>query len=145
MRAPLIYLSAALSLIGFSNADRLEIYEYCYLSCTYSATFYTDYDHYNLGNLGSGCQGSGPVPGMKEICVDLLKKRAHFKFSHQSSKRCMKLVAYDYQDCSPATCGAYKFDEVDCTWREIPELDGEVVDSVSALPEPTAEAVRFKA
>ncbi|KAH7311287.1 hypothetical protein B0I35DRAFT_411512 [Stachybotrys elegans] len=79
-------------LAGTAYADRLETRSYCNNIgvCNTSGWFYTDFGRYEV-NANEGCRRTS-VPGMTDFCMDWGKKRGHFKFSHQSSKRCLVMT-----------------------------------------------------
>lgn len=138
MRLNIISTSSILGLAATTLADRLIVSQYCYLGCTYPATFITDYGRYDV-SAAEGCRGT-PVPGMTEFCIDWRNARGHFRYSHQGNKRCLKEVRSDMESCGIASCSTIYFDEVPCTWREagvdegVDEVEGPVVpSSVSAI------------
>jgi len=81
--------------------------------------FHTTYGTYELASIYDGCHGTS-VPGMTELCIDWNNNRAHFKFSHQTSKRCLRKNAagtrFDDNSCPYAECWRDVWDEVTCTW-----------------------------
>ncbi|KAH8168707.1 major facilitator superfamily protein [Sarocladium implicatum] len=142
-------ISAVLLLI---SALLVSIVEMCFTAaCSYVGEFITDHGRWFTYGMRDGCHGGQGVPGLETICIDYRQARAHFKFSHQSNKRCMR-GDWTRDDCGVNACGTWWFHETPCTWREALEIDEDGIsnqteefESVSALPEPTPEAVRFKA
>ncbi|WYZ42140.1 hypothetical protein EsH8_V_001035 [Colletotrichum jinshuiense] len=112
-------------------ADSLWVSTECYEgSCKNYATFYTSYGSYGI-NADSGCRGATAVPGMTEFCMDWDRSRAHFKFSHQSYKRCLVMQSKTTIHPVPSFTSAWV--EVGCTWRlPAPEVDDTVTANGTA-------------
>ncbi|KAH6693867.1 hypothetical protein F5X68DRAFT_187635 [Plectosphaerella plurivora] len=139
---PNILSLATLGLATSAMADYMVVYQYCYFTCTYMGDFVTDFGRYYF-DMSDGCRGSTAVPGMTELCIDYRNDRAHFKFSHQGNKRCMRITGDNSEDCGIASCRNIYFSEVSCNWRlpadEVEEWDGQegeadwpALESVSA-------------
>lgn len=156
MWASSLPIGAVLSLAAFAAADSMYVQEMCFTAaCSYVGEFITDHGRWFTYGMRDGCHGGQGVPGLETICIDYRQARAHFKFSHQSNKRCMR-GDWTRDDCGINACGTWWFHETPCTWREALENgeDGngnrtEEVNTISALPEPspesTAQAVPFMA
>lgn len=118
-----------------ATADQLETYSVSNANGIVGR-FRTDYGEYTI-DAADGCR-STPVPGMVEFCIDWGRNRGHFRFSHQSFKRCLRKsssAGYDY-GCpgaggTPARCRYDRWDEVGCTWREEPVDVGNATVSVT--------------
>ena len=54
---------------------------------------------------------------MVEFCVDWGRKRGHFRFDHQSFKRCMLMRSSVPYGCSADHCEHSEWEEVGCSWR----------------------------
>ncbi|OBS22853.1 hypothetical protein FPOA_09176 [Fusarium poae] len=118
-------------------ADRLEVRTNCLFGGCDSkeGTFFTDFASYSV-DASAGCRGTG-VPGMTEFCMDWPNKRAHFKFSHQSNKRCLRMDTDEKISCSGGwDCFRSTWKEVGCNWREVPVPDAEL----ATASEPAAPA-----
>ncbi|KAK4031803.1 hypothetical protein C8A01DRAFT_21038 [Parachaetomium inaequale] len=119
MRFRISSFLTALALTTSASADSMMVDIYCFtLACTYSVYFTTDFGTYSFSG-SDGCR-STPVPGMTEFCIDEANDRAHFRFSHQSDKRCMRVYDSEWQTCSDdfqfATCAKEYYQEVQCDW-----------------------------
>lgn len=153
MWASTLSLGTVLSFAAVTAADSMYVQQECFTAaCSHVGEFITDYGRWFIYNMRDGCHGGQGVPGLEVICIDYTQARAHFKFSHQGNKRCMRGDWTKDDACGINACGTWWFHETPCTWREALEIDEggnanrtEEVESVSALPEPTPEAVRFKA
>ncbi|KAK6211147.1 hypothetical protein QIS74_10411 [Colletotrichum tabaci] len=77
------------------------------------STFYTSYGSYSV-DASDGCRGTS-VPGMTEFCLDWSRSRGHFKYSHQSFKRC--LVMTSITTLNPPGSSTSSWEERACTWR----------------------------
>ncbi|PVH84686.1 hypothetical protein DL98DRAFT_610100 [Cadophora sp. DSE1049] len=137
----------ALGLSTTALADSMIVYQYCYLSCTYPATFTTSAGTYDV-NAADGCRGTS-VPGMTEFCIEWCNSRGHFKYSHQNYKRCMVITSDEWYDCGIASCYYIYWNEVGCSWPtgrvegiDVGEVEGEEgeVESVPATASTTAVA-----
>lgn len=116
---------AAIGLAATVVADTMIVREVCYFSgCGYSATFQTTAGLYIIPG-SDGCHRNPGPPGMTELCIDHPRQRAHFKFNHQSFKRCLRATSNKWVECGTNSCWETIFDEVSCTWREAPGLEGE--------------------
>lgn len=100
-------------------ADAMAVIERCPhgQGCDRSrAVFYTDYGGYNVD--ANGC-GSSTVPGMVEFCIDGYLLRGHFRYSHDSRKRCLRQgagIRLDYWNKADVKWALMTWDEVPCTW-----------------------------
>lgn len=104
-------------LITVEGCD-VDLFRVCGL---YYSTFVTDFGRYNV-DAHNGCRGTS-VPGMTEFCVDWPRSRGHFKFSHQSFKRCLvreSTVRFTGDGYWGIECWRATWNERPCTWREIP-------------------------
>ncbi|KAH7188053.1 uncharacterized protein B0J16DRAFT_370073 [Fusarium flagelliforme] len=79
------------------------------------ARFFTDAGSYAVSGE-DGCRGTG-VPGMTDFCIDWSRGRGHFKYSHQSSKRCMLMRSEVVYGCDWHQCRRSEWAEVPCNWR----------------------------
>ncbi|KAL0935595.1 uncharacterized protein CTRU02_210186 [Colletotrichum truncatum] len=128
----------ALGLVSTAAADRLVVTRTCYggALCRNFGAFVTDFGVYSV-NADDGCHGTS-VPGMVEFCVDWSRVRGHFRFSHQSHKRCMGVSQPDMDTCAKLiSCDTWTFEEVPCTWRlpaddEYPNPGDEAIATLSA-------------
>ncbi|KAK4104513.1 hypothetical protein N658DRAFT_504132 [Parathielavia hyrcaniae] len=82
--------------------------------------FHTDFGSYYYGRFSyGGCHSTG-VPGMTEFCIDWDRGRAHFKFGHQNSKRCLVKnragTRFTDDSCDAIECWRDVWNEVPCTW-----------------------------
>jgi hypothetical protein len=81
--------------------------------------FHTDFGSYKV-TPHSGCHSTG-VPGMTEFCIDWDNSRAHFKFSHQNFKRCLRKnpagERFTNDSCPGGECWRDTWPEVQCTWN----------------------------
>jgi hypothetical protein len=71
-------------------------------------------------NANNGCRGTS-VPGMSEFCVDTKNNRAHFKFSFQTVKHCLRKVSNTTPECNgsgPGQVCSYSenWQPTPCTW-----------------------------
>lgn len=113
-------------------ADQLVVSDSCPTTadrepgCKYrNAAFITDFGSYAVDGR-CGCKTT-TVPSMTELCIDWANNRAHFKFNHQESKRCLsrtKRVVWNGPECPDHYCNDHIFEEVSCTWRELPAEGG---------------------
>ncbi|KAK4121065.1 hypothetical protein N657DRAFT_134892 [Parathielavia appendiculata] len=86
-------------------------------------TFPTCCGHYPV-DANEGRRGTG-VPGMVEFCVDWGNRRGHFRFSHQSFKRCMCMASEQNMNLplicpTNGSCIVSDWEEIPCSWREVP-------------------------
>lgn len=120
----LAWLCLPASLLPFVSADRMIVVltQVALVKDYYTGVFYTDHGEYGI-DPSPGCRGT-KVPGMVEFCVDYGQRRVHFRFSHQSDKRCMRMT--EIEDISPAPkpgdnvlTGYIRmlFEEASCNWR----------------------------
>lgn len=120
-------------------ADRLEVFTSCIFGGCDSrdGTFITDFASYGV-DASAGCRGTS-VPGMTEFCMDWPNKRAHFRFSHQSNKRCLRMDTDVKVGCSGGyDCFRSTWKEVGCNWREVPVPEDELAsESQPAAPAET--------
>jgi hypothetical protein len=124
----------AVAALGTVSADRMTVSSQCFHRCSWRTLWINDNGKtYEMARLGGpGCVGTTAVPGMTELCIDKAKGRAHFKFSHQSNKRCMVRTGGEYDsDCGLVSCENEFYVETACTWRE-PMDPNEPMESVSA-------------
>ena len=145
-----------LALVGLFTtptlADSMAVYSGCGFNygggCDSSqAVFYTDYGGFRI-DANDGCRATG-VPGMVDFCVDWKASRAHFRFSHQSFKRCLGVTGIlrnvgcsDWNDCTLIT-----WKEIACSWRETPKEPEATVSAAvgnNTLPTPTASPSRVE-
>jgi hypothetical protein len=109
-------------------------------------TFQTDYGFYPV-DANDGCRGTS-VPGMVEFCVDWARQRGHFRFDHQSFKRCMR-KASESNMSDPLICPTNNscveswWEETPCNWREVPvEPEATVSATAAAVPVETETSTR---
>ncbi|KAM5350622.1 hypothetical protein ACJ41O_007127 [Fusarium nematophilum] len=136
MRLDMTLLVAALA--STCTADSMTVYSKCGpTSCIHrEALFFTSVGTYSV-NASDGCRKT-KVPGMTDFCVDWKRNRAHFKFSHQSSKRCLIMRSKDPYGCSSYDhCYKAEWKEVSCNWRLAAPEEDEPVATVSADPSAT--------
>ncbi|KAL6914984.1 hypothetical protein ACHAPO_009720 [Fusarium lateritium] len=114
MRFDLAAIIASLALT--TAADRMEVFTKCGGGTCDSrqAVFYTDVGSYKV-NADKGCRKTS-VPGMTEFCVDWDRRRAHFKFSHQATKRCLTQDSESAYGCE-SSCWKTTWREIACNWR----------------------------
>lgn len=138
MRPSLSSVLLAVGIASTAAADKLIVSQVCTLgvACTNIARFYTDFGDWSV-NGNDGCHGT-PVPGMVDFCIDWSKLRGHFRFSHQSFKRCLGVSDPEFDTCGKFNnCNVFIFDEVPCTWRlpaddSYPEPGDEKIPTLSA-------------
>jgi hypothetical protein len=122
-------------------ADRLEVRTDCIFGgCNSSqGTFFTDFASYSV-DASAGCRGTS-VPGMTEFCMDWPNKRGHFRFSHQSYKRCLRMDTDVAIGCSGGwNCHYSTWKEVGCNWRQAPVPEEELAsESQPAAPAKTID------
>ncbi|KAK5663809.1 hypothetical protein OQA88_12 [Cercophora sp. LCS_1] len=141
---PLIALATLVS------AAYMDVFTVCLgalAACNSQGTFVMAYGSYAV-NANTGCRSTS-VPGMVEFCVDWNQNpdRAHFRFSHQSFKRCMTKSWDNVVSCpagTSGTCYSARFDEVGCCWRAEP-IEPEAAVSATVAGGETAETVVPKA
>lgn len=117
------------------TADYMWVSKYCYIGCTYAATYYTNFGSYII-QAREGCQGGTGVPGMVEMCMDWPRSRGHVRFSHQNFKRCLVVTHWD-TDCDAgdvAYCQNVKYEEVGCSWREANDSTEEDTPAIESAP-----------
>jgi hypothetical protein len=143
MRCPKTVGLLLAALAGKSAADNLAAYTVCYdlFGCPQNdGAFITDFGAYRV-DAGDGCHATD-VPGMVEFCVDWGQARAHFRFSHQSDKRCLRVTAVldlDNDWCpTNSFCKYILFEEVGCNWRQEPVKPEASVSGVAAPVATTA-------
>ncbi|KAK4104366.1 hypothetical protein N658DRAFT_251601 [Parathielavia hyrcaniae] len=102
-------------------------------------TFFTCCGQYHV-NADEGCRGTS-VPGMVEFCVDWGNQRGHFRFSHQSFKRCMRKASEQNMTenlplwCPTNTaCIISDWEEIPCSWREVPAEPEATVSATEEAP-----------
>jgi hypothetical protein len=137
-------LALLCALASTCAADSMAVYSRCTFDQVWScssdkAIFYTDFGAYNIDANG-GCRGTG-VPSMVDFCVDWSQSRAHFRYSHQSFKRCLVQTGTLVPNfCTDgARCSLIVFEEGGCTWRQAPNLNDtepEVTESATTVPIP---------
>ncbi|KAL6412987.1 hypothetical protein AUP68_02481 [Ilyonectria robusta] len=133
-------LATLAALASGAVADRMEVFTECaaFGQCNSgNAFFYTDFGTYKV-NANTGCRGTG-VPGMVEFCVDWDRRRAHFRFDHQSNKRCLVQRSETAYGCNAQACWKTTWEEVGCSWRQA-QGDAEEVASTSAAAATETEA-----
>ncbi|KAK1995286.1 hypothetical protein LX36DRAFT_582779 [Colletotrichum falcatum] len=114
MRFEVMALIAGLATI--STANTMTVFTECgpFNMCdSKNAIFYTDTGIYSV-NANKGCRGTR-VPGMTEFCVDWDKFRGHFKYSHQTKKRCLLMRSRTTHACPAYRCDKSDWEEVGCT------------------------------
>jgi hypothetical protein len=129
MRLKSLLLAGVAGFAPLAMADWLEttwgcsiegFRQYCGPRTAPYAHFHTDFGSYYIPKLSDdGCRSTS-VPGMTEFCMDWAKSRAHFRFSHQNYRRCLrKKPAGDYfadDSCPVMECWHDYWDEVPCDW-----------------------------
>lgn len=124
---------ATLGLAATVAADSLTVRQVCYFSgCGGQGTFQTTAGLYIVPG-SDGCHRNPGPPGMTELCIDFGRERGHFKFNHQSFKRCLRLVRFEPYDCGVNTCWINYFDETPCTWREAAPSLGEKAEDLASV------------
>ncbi|KAF4956034.1 hypothetical protein FSARC_11697 [Fusarium sarcochroum] len=141
MRFDIAAIFASLALT--TAADRMEVFTKCAVgSCdSRQAVFYTDVGSYKV-DASKGCRKTS-VPGMTEFCVDWDKRRAHFKFSHQATKRCLTQDSESAYGCDAQSCWKTTWREIGCNWLVAPpgeEEGGELATESETAAVPTASA-----
>jgi hypothetical protein len=137
-------IGLAIALAARVAADSLAVYTQCIdvfgsaVGCRDDGIFYSFGDTVGFNvNADAGCRGTA-VPGMVDFCVDWSRSRAHFRFGDQASKRCLVITAImdigNWECEAGFTCRFILFEEVGCTWREIP---AETQSTVSGAATPT--------
>ncbi|CAH0057845.1 unnamed protein product [Clonostachys solani] len=126
-----------------ATADSMTVFTKCSLTDCNSgeAYFYTKYGTYKV-NANKGCRKT-KVPGMTEFCVDWGKNRGHFRFNHQSNKRCLLMRSKSFYACDYPRCHKTEWKESGCSWREMPSNDTVIVTESAtatvAFPEETGD------
>ncbi|GAB1319907.1 hypothetical protein MFIFM68171_10117 [Madurella fahalii] len=127
------FLTLLATLAATCAADSLALFEGC-LSFTSQncrrerGVFFTSNGGYNV-DANDGCRGTS-VPGMVEFCIDWANNRGRFRFSHQSSKRCLALQARLHTNMCDG-CSLVTWKEVASNWRQM-HIEPEATES--ALP-----------
>lgn len=124
------FLTVVAALAATCAADSLAVWETCLSfgssTCTRDqGAFFTSNGGYSV-NPSGGCTGTG-VPGMVEFCMDWPNNRGHFRFSHQSFKRCLG-VQSRLQTNMCNGCSLVTWTEIPCTWRMLP-IEPEATES----------------
>lgn len=138
MRFDITAIIASLALT--TAAYRMEVFTKCGgVTCdSRQGVFYTDFGSYQV-NADKGCRKTS-VPGMTEFCVDWDRRRAHFKFSHQATKRCLTQDSETPYGCQ-GSCWKTTWREIPCNWRVASpgeEEDGKLATASETAAVPAA-------
>ncbi|KAK3900605.1 hypothetical protein C8A05DRAFT_45582 [Staphylotrichum tortipilum] len=109
------------------------------------AIWYTAYGGFPV-DPHDGCRGQSN--GMVDFCMDWTNYRGHFRFSHESFKRCFERKGGRLAPCyrglpEEYLCYLDYFEEVGCTWRQV-GVEPEATES-APIPLPTTTLTEVNA
>ncbi|KAJ6785034.1 hypothetical protein PWT90_05883 [Aphanocladium album] len=83
-----------------------------------NSKFRNDYGSFNV-DASEGCR-STTVPGVTRLCMDWRHRRGHFRYSNETSSRCLQpgsgTPKEDYPCFGGHKCSELEFLEVPCSW-----------------------------